>query len=98
MRDTAGILLVGALWLSAILAIWVSLDHLYRVNKLQQLYARQPELNNLNGAAQALANEALDYSKTHPAIDPVLMQFDLKPRAASTNQPAKSTNQPAKTR
>ena len=89
MKDTVGILLVGALWLSAILAIWVSLDHLYRVNKLQELYARQPEVNNLNAAAQSLANEALEYSKKNPAIDPILLQFDLKPRVAaiSTNQP-----------
>jgi hypothetical protein len=91
MKDTVGIVLVGALWLSAILAIWVSLDHLYRVNKLQELYFRQPEINNLNAAAQSLANEAIDYSKKNPAIDSILQQFDLKPRVAavSTNQPAK---------
>ena len=91
MRDTVGVLLVGALWLSAILAIWVSLDHGYRVKKLQELYVRQPEINNLNAAAQSLANEAIEYSRKNPAIDPILLQFDLKPRVApaSTNQPSK---------
>ena len=89
MRDTVGVLLVGALWLSAILAIWVSLDHGYRVNKLQEMYVRQPEINNLNAAAQSLATEAIEYSKKNAAIDPILLQFDLKPRpaSASTNQP-----------
>jgi hypothetical protein len=91
MRDTVGTLLVGALWLSAILALWVSVDHGCRVRSLQQLYLRQPEINNLNAAAQSLANEAVEYSKKNPAIDPILLQFDLKPRVApaSTNQPAK---------
>ena len=92
MRDTVGVLLVGALWLSAILAIWVSLDHGYRVKKLQELYVRQPEINNLNAAAQSLANEAIEYSKKNPAIDPILLQFDLKPRGVapvSTNHPPK---------
>jgi hypothetical protein len=91
MRDTVGIVLVGALWLSAILAIWVSLDHLYRVNTLQNLYVRQTEINHLNGAAQALANEAIEYSKKNPSIDPILREFDLKPRTGGT-----ATNQPAK--
>ena len=91
MRDTVGTLLVGALWLSAILAIWVSLDHFYRVNALQRLYIRQATMNQLNGAAQALASEAIDYSKKNPAIDPILQQFDLKPPAAAvaTNLPAR---------
>ena len=92
MRDTVGVLLVGALWLSAILAIWVSLDHGYRVKKLQELYVRQPEINNLNAAAQSLANEAIEYSMKNPAIDPILLQFDLKPRGVapvSTNHPPK---------
>jgi hypothetical protein len=91
MRDTVGIVLVGALWLSAILAIWVSVDHLYRVNTLQRLYVRQAEINHLNAAAQALATEAVDYSRKNPSIDPILQQFDLKPRIAATG-----TNQPVK--
>jgi hypothetical protein len=91
MKDTAGILLVGALWLSAILAIWLSGDHQYRVNSLQKLYVRQTEINHLNSAAQSLANEAIEYSKKNASIDPILQQFDLKPRATAT-----TTNQPAK--
>lgn len=89
MRDTAGTLLVGALWMSAILALWVSVDHGCRVRKLQELYVRQPELNHLNAAAQSLANEAIEYSRKNPAIDPILLQFELKPRVSgpSTNQP-----------
>lgn len=92
MRDTVGILLVGALWMSALLSIWYSLDHGYRVRKLQEMYQRQPEMGNLNAAAQSLANEAVEYSKRNPAIDPILVQFDLKPKtaAAQTNQPART--------
>jgi len=91
MRDTPGVVLVGALCLSALLAIWLSIDHFLTVNALQKLYVRQAEINHLNAAAQALANEAIDYSKRNPAVDPILQQFDLKPRmgVSTTNQPAK---------
>jgi len=91
MRDTLGVVLVGALCLSALLAIWLAVDHRYRINGLQKLSMRQAEINHLNAAAQALANEAIDYSKRNPAIDPILQHFDLKPRmgASTTNQAAK---------
>jgi len=95
MRDPVGIVLVVALWMTAVIAIWDSVDNAIRVKRLQDLYLRQPEINNLNVAAQSLANEAMEYSKKNPAIDPILIQFELKarPAATATNQPA--TNQPA---
>jgi hypothetical protein len=36
-------------------------------------------------AAQSLANEAIEYSKRNPAIDPILFQFELKARPVSTS-------------
>ena len=92
MKDTVGLLLVGALGLSALLALWVSVLHLQYVRELQDLVAQQVAINNLRNAAQSLANEAIDYSRRNPAIDSVLFQFDLKSRpGASTNQPAAKT-------
>jgi hypothetical protein len=96
MRDTLGILLVGALAITAVIAFWDSTVHFVRLKGLQDIYARQPEINNLNAAAQSLAGEALEYSKTNPAIDPILVEFHLKarPGAVLTHEPG--TNQPAK--
>ncbi|MCI0745529.1 MAG: hypothetical protein L0Y58_09000 [Verrucomicrobia subdivision 3 bacterium] len=87
MKDTVGILLVGALCLSAILTIWYAIAHFFAVKDLQHLYARQLVMDNARAAAQALAGEAVEYSQRNPAIDPILYQFQIKFRAA-TNQPA----------
>jgi len=95
MKDTVGIMLVGALAVTALIAFWDATVHFVRLNNLQEIYARQPELNNLNAAAQALATEAIEYSKTNSAIDPILYEFRLKapfPGFSLTNSP--TTNQP----
>jgi hypothetical protein len=92
MRDTVGLLLVGALCLSAILTLWYAWDHYSSVRELQQLYTRQVAMNNARAAANSLANEAIEYSRSNAAIDAILFKFDLKARAgaAATNQaPAK---------
>lgn len=91
MKETLGILLVGALSLSALLTIWYAWDHFSSVKELQALYSRQVVVSNTRAAANSLANEAVEYSKQNPAIDPILFRFDLKPRpgaAAITNPPA----------
>jgi hypothetical protein len=93
MRDTVGLLLVGALCLSAILTLWYAWDHYSSVRELQQIYSRQAAMGNMRAAANSLANEAIDYSRTNPAIDPILFKFDLKPRfvPAATNPPSGKT-------
>ena len=93
MRDTVGLLLVGALCLSAILTLWYAWDHHSSIRELQQIYSREAAIANTRAAANSLANEAIEYSRTNPAIDPILFKFDLKPRsgAALTNQPSGKT-------
>jgi hypothetical protein len=41
-------------------------------------------MNARRSMVQALANEAVEYSKTNPSIDPILFEFDLKPKPAGT--------------
>ena len=93
MRDMVGLLLVGALCLSAILTLWYAWDHYSSVRELEKLYARQAAIVNVRAAANSLANEAIEYSRTNPAIDAILFKFDLKPRSgpAVTNQPSGKT-------
>ena len=93
MRDMVGLLLVGALCLSAILTLWYAWDHYSSVRELEQLYARQMAIENTRTAANSLADEAVEYSRTNPAVDAILFKFDLKPRPDSpaTNRPAAKT-------
>ena len=88
MRDTVGLLLVGALCLSAILTLWYAWDHYSSVRELQQLYTQQAAINNARGAANSLANEAIEYSRSNAAIDAILVKFDLKQGSMATNQPS----------
>jgi hypothetical protein len=90
MRDTVGLLLVGALCISAIVTFWYAWNHYSSVRELQQIYSRQAAISNARVAANSLASEAIEYSRTNPAIDAILFKFDLKPRsrAGLTNQPS----------
>lgn len=90
MRDSVGLLLVGALCLSAILTLWYAWDHYSSVKELERLYARQIAIESTRTAANSLADEAIQYSRTNPGVDAILFKFDLKPRPgpAVTNQPA----------
>jgi hypothetical protein len=40
-------------------------------------------MSQISAAMQSLANDAVDYGRRNPAIDPLLNQFDLKPRPAA---------------
>jgi hypothetical protein len=89
MKDSVGLLLVGALCLSAILTLWYAWDHYSSVRELQQIYNRQVVINQARAAANSLASEAIEYSSKNPAIDPILFKFDLKSKpGATTNQPS----------
>ena len=57
----------------------------------RQLQATAENLNRVRSVIQSLANDSVEYSKTHPAIDPILQQFNLKPATA-----AKATSTRAK--
>ena len=54
---------------------------------VRRLAAIQNQVNQVNfrlNVAQALVNEAVEYSKRNPAIDPLLQQFHFK-MAPATN-------------
>jgi hypothetical protein len=85
-NNTLGRLLVSILFACAILATWASVRYFFSMREAQRLQGRAIAINNVRSAAQALANEAVEYSKRNPAIDPILQQFDIKPKP--TNAPA----------
>lgn len=85
---TLGVFLVCALY-----TVWLALTYYYSVQQLQQLQFQYVRVEQTQNAIQALASDAMEYGKQHPAIEPLLQQYDLKPKpapaAGKTNAPAK---------
>jgi hypothetical protein len=74
------VLLVTALFLSALASSWFSLWWFLGARELQSIEYQFQSLNRISSSMQSLANDAMEYSRRNPAIDPVLQQFDLKSR------------------
>ena len=89
------VLLVTALFLSALASSWFSLWWFLGARELQSIEYQFQSLNRISSAMQSLANDAMEYSRRNPAIDPVLLQFELKSRQpappAATQPPFKPT-------
>jgi hypothetical protein len=84
------VVLVTALFLSALASSWFSIWWFLGARELQSLEYQFQSMSQISSAMQSLANDAVDYGRRNPAIDPLLNQFDLKPKPA----PAPAT-QPA---
>ncbi len=85
------VVLVTMLFLSALASSWFSAWWFLGARELQSLEYQYQSLNQLSAAMQSLANDSVEYSKRNPAIDPLLLKFDLKktaPGAAPSAQPA----------
>jgi len=80
---TLGVFLVCALY-----TVWLSVRVFFTVRELQQLQYTYARIEQTQEVTQSLANEAVEYSKKNPAIDPILQQFELKPKTGSTNAAA----------
>jgi uncharacterized membrane protein YcjF (UPF0283 family) len=79
--------LVGLLAVGAVISVVFSFRLILATRELAQQQARLAMINNDSVAAQNLLNELLEYSKTHPSVDPLLIQLGAK-----TNQPARPAN------
>jgi len=85
------LVLVIILSLCALFAAWVSVRYFFSMREAQRLQGQAIAINNTRNAAQALANDAVEYSKRNPAMDPVLQEFDIKARATNAPAPAQPT-------
>ena len=88
-------ILMGVLTVSALLSVGLCWAFMGKARELRasraqatQIYAN---LNNNRAMVQALANETLEYSKTHPAIDPILESVGLKPGKSAPAPAVKPT-------
>ena len=82
-NNPVAVALVSALFLSALAACWFAVWWFLSARQLQALEFQYQAMTQVSAAIQSLANDALDYSRRNPAIDPLLQQFDLKPRPAT---------------
>jgi len=87
--ETVSALLVLLLFVSALVAVWLSVRWFFSVKEMQELQFQQARISNTRAAAQALANDTMQYGRRNPAIEPILAEFNLR---APTNQaPAATT-------
>jgi hypothetical protein len=77
------VVLVTALFLSALISSWASIWWFLGARELQSLEYQFQSMSQISAAMQSLANDALEYGRRNPAIDPLLYQFDLKAKAAA---------------
>lgn len=82
--NTVCVLLVGALFVCAVGTVWLSTSYILSVRQLHRIDAQAIDINAKLAAAQSLANQSIEYSRRNPAIDPLLQQFNLKPRPQAT--------------
>ena len=88
--ENVSAILVLLLFLGALGSVWLSVRWFFSVKEVQELQFQQARVNNTRAAAQGLANDAIQYARKNPAIEPLLVEFNLRP----TNQPP--TNPAAK--
>ena len=84
------VLMVSALFLSALASCWFSAWWFLGTRELQGLEYHSQAMTRVSNAMQALAGDAVEYSRRNPGIDPVLQKFDIKvkPGAAGATAPA----------
>ena len=81
--ENVSAILVLLLFLGALGSVWLSVRWFFSVKEVQELQFQQARVNNTRAAAQGLANDAISYARKNPAIEPLLVEFNLRP----TNQP-----------
>src|SRR5215204_3353857 len=86
--------LTGAVMVCALTTAWVSFRYFISMSEWQKLQIQYVTMTSTRTAAQSLANDAIEYSKSHPNIDAILYHSDVKPRPG-TNRPTAAPVTPA---
>ena len=82
-------LLVGLAALSVVATAGLASYYVRSVQKLNRLQFQVAVINRNRSLVNALANEAMEYSKRNPAIDPVLQSVGIRPKGSlPPSQPA----------
>ena len=93
--NPVAVVLVSVLFVSALASCWFSLWWFLATRELQGIEFQNQSLVRISQAMQSPANDAVEYGRKNPAIEPVLVQFELKPRTApAAGQPAPGATSP----
>ncbi len=72
-------ILLGVLTLSALASVLLCWFYISNTRELRALQTQASFINNNRTIINALATDTLEYSKSHPAIDPLLESLGFKP-------------------
>jgi len=83
-------ILLTVLLVNVLATAVLSFGYIWQMREAQRLQAQINNINQARNMIQALANDAVEYSKRNPSIDPLLQSVGLKaPKPAPTAPPAK---------
>ena len=68
-------ILLGVLTLSALASVVLCWLYISSTRELRSLQTQAAQINNNRALINALANDAVEYSKTHQAIEPILQSL-----------------------
>jgi hypothetical protein len=81
--------LVGVLAVSVLFSMFYFYSYVNKTREIRQSQVLLMNINQRRQVFQALLFDVGEYSKTHPAIDPLLEAANLKPKPGATAPAAK---------
>ena len=81
--------LLGVLTVSALLSVGFCWRYVSTTREMRALQTQASLINNNRTMINALAADAVEYSKKNPAIDPILESVGLKPAKSAPAAPSK---------
>ena len=88
-KSSSTTLLLGLLVISALLSIGLFWALISKEKELRDLRLNAARINNNRALVASLANDAMEYSKKNPSIDPILEAAGVKPAKATPASAAK---------
>ena len=79
--------LIGA---SSVMACWSAVMWFLGAREAQALDFQFQRMNDISTAVQSLAGEAVEFSRRHPSIEPLLQEHNVRPRQAPSAAPSSS--------
>ncbi len=77
-------ILLVLLSLASIGAAGLSISYVRIIRDFRQAQIQAMNVNRSRAVVQAMANDAMEYSKRNPAIDPILQSVGLKGKSIAT--------------
>ena len=77
-------ILLAVLAVSALASVVLCWQYITNTRQLRQLNTSAAQINNNRAIINALATDAMEYSKRNPSIDPLLESIGAKPAKAGT--------------